>query len=274
MKEITRKHLWPAALVAALAVVGVLAAFVVLTVPERGTAEAQGTDLCDLRPGSPLLAALIEAEVCEAAATATPAPTTGGPEPTAAPGTTPGMTPGMTPGGPDPVAPGQTPGATPEPSVCDQTGSALAALIQIGLCMEPTATPAPTATPTMAPPTATPEPTMAPTATPEPTMAPTGMPTRLTVSVDSNRTGVVELDWAAVAGAEGYLVVVYDIAAEVTVGSLRMVDADSLETEVTELTSGKEYIFALAADFGAGSEPRYSGSVYITQKVTWTPSGS
>ena len=255
MKDITRKHLWPAALVAALAVVGVLAAFVVLTGPQRGTVEAQG--ICANASGA-ALQALMQAGICgESTATPEPSPTTGGPDPTTAPGTTPGAT----PGGPDPVAPGQTPGATPEPSgVCDVTGAALAALIQAGLCMEPTATPLPTATPTMAP----------PTATPEPTMAPTGMPTRLTVSADSNRTGVVELDWAAVAGAEGYTVSALDLAeAGGTVAAFEMVGADRLETQLTGLSSGKEYIFVLYADFGEGMEPRYSTAVAITQKVTW-----
>ena len=275
MKNITRKHLWPAALVAALAVVGMLAAFVVLSGPERGAAEAQGS-LCAGASG-PTLAALMQAGLCQAA-TATPA---------ASP--SPSPTTGAGGGPPDPAPPG---GETPMPTVtpgtptlCDAAGGNLRALIQAGLCMEPTATPVPTATPepTATPvPTATPMPTMTPepTATPVPTMAPTmpapGMPTRLTVSVDSDRTGVVELSWVAVAGAEGYLVVAYDLAGRATVGSVRMVDADadSLETEVDGLESGKEYLFGMLADFGEGMEPRYSGSVYITQKVTWAPSGS
>ena len=138
MKDIKRKHLWPAALVAALAVVGMLAAFVVLTGPQRGTAEAQS--LCAGASGA-TLAALIQAGTCSAATT-TPAPTTGG-------------------GAPGPVAPGATPqpGATTpagggDGSVCaTATGDELAALIQAGVCMAPTATPvpptpAPTSTPT------------------------------------------------------------------------------------------------------------------------------
>ena len=139
MKDIKRKHLWPAALVAALAVVGMLAAFVVLAGPQRGMAEAQS--LCAGASGA-TLAALIQAGTCSAATT-TPAPTTGGG------------------GAPGPVAPGATqpPGATTpagggDGSVCaTATGDELAALIQAGVCMAPTATPvpptpAPTSTPT------------------------------------------------------------------------------------------------------------------------------
>ena len=151
MKDIMRKHLWPAALVAALAVVGMLAAFVVLTGPQRGTAEAQG--ICDTASGA-ALRSLIQAGICQAS-TATPAPTTG------AGG-----------GAPDPVAPGQpgataAPGATtPAANVCtDATGEALRVLIQAGICMAPTATPLPTAT-------ATPAPTAGPTPTPTPTPQP------------------------------------------------------------------------------------------------------
>ena len=80
MKDIMRKHLWPAALVAALAVVGMLAAFVVLTGPQRGTAEAQDS-VCDRYTG-PALQALISAGICQADGAGTPAaspsPTTGG----------------------------------------------------------------------------------------------------------------------------------------------------------------------------------------------------
>ena len=139
MKDIKRKHLWPVALVAALAVVGMLAAFVVLAGPQRGMAEAQS--LCAGASGA-TLAALIQAGTCSAATT-TPAPTTGGG------------------GAPGPVAPGATqpPGATTpagggDGSVCaTATGDELAALIQAGVCMAPTATPvpptpAPTSTPT------------------------------------------------------------------------------------------------------------------------------
>ena len=61
MKDIMRKHLWPAALVAALAVVGMLAAFVVLTGPQRGTAEAQG--ICDGATGG-ILASLQQIGLC------------------------------------------------------------------------------------------------------------------------------------------------------------------------------------------------------------------
>jgi len=136
MKDIKRKHLWPAALVAALAVVGMLAAFVVLAGPQRGMAEAQS--LCAGASGA-TLAALIQGGACSAAAT-TPAPTTGG-------------------GSPDPVAPGATqqPGATTpagggDGSVCaTATGDRLAALIQAGVCMAPTNTPEPTTPPTPAP---------------------------------------------------------------------------------------------------------------------------
>ena len=148
MKDIMRKHLWPAALVAALAVVGMLAAFVVLTGPQRGTAEAQG--ICDTASGA-ALRSLIQAGICQAS-TATPAPTTGGSGPSS-PGS---------PGSPASPAPATTPdvcaGATPQQ---------LAALRQAGLC-QPTATPPPTATPTPVPPTATVGPTPTPTATPQP----------------------------------------------------------------------------------------------------------
>ena len=144
MKDIMRKHLWPAALVAALAVVGMLAAFVVLTGPQRGTAEAQSS-ICAGASGA-TLQAFIRAGVCSA--TTTPAPTTGG-------------------GAPDPVAPGQPGATTPATgggagSVCDTaTGEELRALIQAGVCMA-TATPAPTVAPTAVPPTNTPAPTAIP----------------------------------------------------------------------------------------------------------------
>ena len=150
MKDIMRKHLWPAALVAALAVVGMLAAFVVLTGPQRGTAEAQG--ICDGATGG-ILASLQQIGLCGGTGgTTTPAPTTGGSGPSS-PGS---------PGSPAPTAPagGQDvcAGATPQQ---------LAALRQAGLC-QPTATPPPTATPTPVPPTAT----VGPTPTPRPTAAP------------------------------------------------------------------------------------------------------
>ena len=150
MKDIMRKHLWPAALVAALAVVGMLAAFVVLTGPQRGTAEAQG--ICDGATGG-ILASLQQIGLCGGTGgTTTPAPTTGGSGPSS-PGS---------PGSPAPTAPagGQDvcAGATPQQ---------LAALRQAGLC-QPTATPPPTATPTPVPPTATVGPTPTPTATPQP----------------------------------------------------------------------------------------------------------
>ena len=139
MKNIMRKHLWPAALVAALAVVGMLAAFVVLAGPERGTVEAQSA--CETLTG-PILAALIEAGQCPATTpAASPSPTTGGG------------------GAPGPVAPGATaqPGATTPPGqtgpdVCSRvSGNTLAGLIAAGFCPAPTATPEPTTPPTVAP---------------------------------------------------------------------------------------------------------------------------
>ena len=146
MKDIMRKHLWPAALVAALAVVGMLAAFVVLTGPQRGTVEAQS--LCATASGA-TLQSLIQSGVCSATG-GTPAPTTGGGG-----------------GAPSPVAPGQPGATTPATgggtgSVCDTaTGEELRALIQAGVCMA-TATPAPTVAPTAVPPTNTPAPTAIP----------------------------------------------------------------------------------------------------------------
>ena len=147
MKDIMRKHLWPAALVAVLAVVGMLAAFVVLTGPQRGTAEAQS--ICAGLSGA-TLQAFIQAGVCQAATT-TPAPTT------------PGATTPATGGG--------------DGSVCaGKTGDELAGLIAAGICMTPTATPTVTPVPTNTPlPTNTPEPTatpVPPTATPAPTATP------------------------------------------------------------------------------------------------------
>ena len=179
MKDIMRKHLWPASLVAALAVVGMLAAFVVLAGPERGTVEAQSA--CETFTG-PILAALIAAGQCPATTpAASPSPTTG------AGG-----------GAPDPVAPGQPgattpPGQTAEPTACsDVTGDALAALIRAGLCMEPTATPTITPTPT-ATPTATPVPptaTVGPTPTPRPTAAPPpDMDVADSITTDSSSAG-------------------------------------------------------------------------------------
>ena len=160
MKDIMRKHLWPAALVAALAVVGMLAAFVVLTGPQRGTAEAQGTSICAGASGA-TLQSLIQAGVCSATTTPAPSPTTGGGG-----------------SGPGPVAPGggggggTQPTATPATGLCaTATGDRLEQLIAAGLCMRPTATPLPTntPTPTPVPPTNTPVP---PTATPVPTNTP------------------------------------------------------------------------------------------------------
>ena len=142
MKDIMRKHLWPAALVAALAVVGMLAAFVVLTGPQRGTVEAQS--LCATASGS-TLQSLIQAGVCSATG-GTPAPTTG-----AGGG-----------GAPGPVAPGQPGATTPATgggtgSVCDTaTGEELRALIQAGVCMEPTTPPPATPIPPTAAPASTP----------------------------------------------------------------------------------------------------------------------
>lgn len=143
MKNMTRKHLWPAALVAALAVVGMLAAFVVLSGPERGTAEAQG--ICDTASGV-TLQGLIDSGVCDAPATPSPSPTTGGS---------------------GPGAPGEPSGGA---GLCaDVSPERLRQLIQAGLCREPTATPVPpTATPTMPPATSGP-PAPQPTATPAPT---------------------------------------------------------------------------------------------------------
>ena len=183
MKDIMRKHLWPAALVAALAVVGMLAAFVVLTGPQRGTAEAQDS-VCDRYTG-PALQALIRAGICQADGAGTPAaspsPTTGG-------------------SGPGPVAPGGGGGAgptnTPEPDACSQvTGDALAGLIRAGVCMEPTATPTitPTPTNTPVPPTNTPMPTEGPTPTARPTAQPpqrTNVPDGIESSSTSANAGV------------------------------------------------------------------------------------
>ena len=181
MKDIMRKHLWPASLVAALAVVGMLAAFVVLAGPERGTVEAQGA--CDQFTG-PILQALIAAGRCQAATPTTPAAS---PSPTTGAGGGPG----------DPAPPGGGTGtatATPAPATAcsDVTGDALAALIRAGYCMEPTATPTitPTPTNTPVPPTATPTP-VPPTATPLPptaTPAPTAIPNRDDSIVSSSTT--------------------------------------------------------------------------------------
>ena len=119
MKDIKRKHLWPAALVAALAVVGMLAAFVVLAGPQRGEVEAQGGSLCANASGA-FLQGLIQGGVCPA--TTTP------------PGS----------GSPDPTAPGQSGAPTPTPagdSLCaSATGDRLAALIAADICQAPTAT--------------------------------------------------------------------------------------------------------------------------------------
>ena len=167
MKDIMRKHLWPAALVAALAVVGMLAAFVVLTGPQRGTVEAQS--LCATASGA-TLQSLIQSGVCSATG-GTPAPTTG-----AGGG-----------GAPSPVAPGQPGATTPATgggtgSVCDTaTGEELRALIQAGVCMA-TATPAPTAT-------ATPEPTNTPAPTPT-RIVPTGSDGKIKSSSTSASAGV------------------------------------------------------------------------------------
>ena len=162
MKDIMRKHLWPAALVAALAVVGMLAAFVVLTGPQRGTAEAQGS-VCAGASGA-FLQGLIQAGVCPATSTpaASPSPTTGGGS-----GSGPSAPGGGGGAGPSPVAPN-----TPEPNACSgQPADVLAGLIAAGVCQEPT--PTPTITPT---PTATPTATPVPTAGPTPTARPTAQP--------------------------------------------------------------------------------------------------
>ena len=162
MKDIMRKHLWPAALVAALAVVGMLAAFVVLTGPQRGTAEAQGS-VCAGASGA-FLQGLIQAGVCPATSTpaASPSPTTGG-----GAGSGPSAPGGGGGAGPSPVAPN-----TPEPNACSgQPADVLAGLIAAGVCQEPT--PTPTITPT---PTATPTATPVPTAGPTPTARPTAQP--------------------------------------------------------------------------------------------------
>ena len=161
MKDIMRKHLWPASLVAALAVVGMLAAFVVLAGPERETAEAQ--TLCDAT--GPLLQVLIDQGVCPdpANVTATPGATGTGPANPAPPGA---GTPAAT------TPPGQTGDAC-----AGLTGDALQALIDLGICTAPTNTPGPTATATAVPPTATPIPPTATAVPPTPTrqaLAPVG----------------------------------------------------------------------------------------------------
>ena len=74
MKTVTGNRWWPAALVAALAVAGILAAFAALTAPGRDAAEAQS--LCATATGE-ALRQLIAAGVCAE------------PSPTPAPGNTP-----------------------------------------------------------------------------------------------------------------------------------------------------------------------------------------
>ena len=62
MIDKTKRHIWPVALVAVLAVAGLMASLIVLSSPP-GMAQAQG--LCDTASGA-TLAALIEAGVCQA----------------------------------------------------------------------------------------------------------------------------------------------------------------------------------------------------------------
>ena len=62
MIDRTKRHIWPVALVAVLAVAGLMAALIVLASP-AGTAQAQG--LCDTATGA-TLEALIAAGVCQA----------------------------------------------------------------------------------------------------------------------------------------------------------------------------------------------------------------
>ena len=133
MKAITRNRWWPAALVAALAVAGVLAAFAALTAPGRDTAEAQS--LCASASGE-ALRQLIAAGVCAELS------------PTPAPGNTPLPPPTPVSTLPPPTLVPTLPLPTPVPTL-----------------------PLPTLVPTLPPavPVPTPTPTPAPTATPVPT---------------------------------------------------------------------------------------------------------
>ena len=131
MKAVTRNRWWPAALVAALAIAGVLAAFATLTAPGRDTAEAQG--LCDTATGE-ALRHLIAAGVCAE------------PSPTPAPGNTPLPPPTPVPTLPPPTLVPTLPLPTPVPTL-----------------------PLPTLVPTLPPAAPVPTPTPAPTPTPVPT---------------------------------------------------------------------------------------------------------
>ena len=131
MKAITRNRWWPAALVAALAVAGILAAFAALTAPGRDTAEAQS--LCATATGE-ALQQLIAAGVCAE------------PSPTPAPGNTPLPPPTPVPTLPPPTLVPTLPLPTPVPTL-----------------------PLPTLVPTLPPAAPVPTPTPAPTATPVPT---------------------------------------------------------------------------------------------------------
>ena len=64
MSKITKRHIWPVALVAVLAVAGLMASLIVLSSPPD-TAQAQGQGLCDTASGA-TLAGLIESGVCQA----------------------------------------------------------------------------------------------------------------------------------------------------------------------------------------------------------------
>ena len=132
MKTVTGNRWWPAALVAALAVAGILAAFAALTAPGRDAAEAQS--LCATANGA-ALRQLIEAGVCAE------------PSPTPAPGNTPLPPPTLSPTNtpvPTPIAEGQ--------NLCDTaTDETLRQLIEAGVCAEPSPTPAPDNTPVPTP---------------------------------------------------------------------------------------------------------------------------
>ncbi len=132
MKAITRNRWWPAALVAALAVAGILAAFAILTAPGRDAAEAQG--LCATATGE-ALRQLIEAGVCAE------------PSPTPAPGNTPLPPPTLSPTNtpvPTPISEGQ--------NLCDTaTDETLWSLIQAGVCAGSLPTPSPDNTPVPTP---------------------------------------------------------------------------------------------------------------------------
>ena len=244
MKDIMRKHLWPASLVAALAVVGMLAAFVVLAGPERGTVEAQSA--CDTFTG-PILAALIEAGRCPAttpAASPSPSPTTGaggGANPGA-----PGSPGGGAGAGPTPVAP-----STPEPDACSgRPPDVLAGLIAAGVCMEPTATPTITPTPT-ATPTATPVPTAGPTPTAQPTAQPPqnrDVPDGIESSSTSANAGVkltltignLPMDMLGGSSVELYLEDDFDVPDTINRGSVYF----TVENQRTDATSNGSRVYA------------------------------